>query len=111
MERLAEKSQPPWQLLLHLPLVSQNTNNKNLLNCFSLSAPSDFIEAIQILTFERGDTEMCGSYVIINDEVLEDLENFNLQLSTRVDRVTVAPAQGTVTIVDDDGKQRMSKSL
>ena len=54
---------------------------------------------------------MCGSYVIIDDEVLEDLENFNLQLSTRVDRVSVAPAQGTVTIVDDDGKQRMSKSL
>ena len=47
---------------------------------------------------------MCTSFLIINDEVLENSENFNALLTTRADRVTIAPGQGTITIIDNDSK-------
>ena len=47
---------------------------------------------------------MCGTYLINNDDIVENFENFNVILTSREDRVTVDPAEGTVTILDDDGE-------
>ena len=41
---------------------------------------------------------------IINDQVLEDTEEFNVMVDTEAPRVTVVPDQGTVIITDDDSK-------
>ena len=57
-----------------------------------------------ILTFAPGETVVCSPFLINDDQILEDLENFRVVLSTNDPRVTVGPSQGTVTIVDDDGE-------
>ena len=54
-----------------------------------------------------GETRVPFAVPIIDDDVLEGNENFNLTISTPSppNRVTVTnPYQASVTIVDDDGK-------
>ena len=57
-----------------------------------------------ILTFSPGETVVCSPFLINNDQILEDLEDFRVVLETNDPRVTVDPSEGTVTIVDDDGE-------
>ena len=47
---------------------------------------------------------MCASFVINDDDILEENEIFSVSLSTRDDGVTINPPLGTVTIIDDDSK-------
>ena len=57
-----------------------------------------------MLTFSEGINEACTSVQITNDDVLENDENFNLNLDTDAPRVTLNPEEGSVLIIDGDGK-------
>ena len=78
---------------------------------FNLSEMDDYLETIQRLTFNDGSTQACTGIQIINDQTLEDLEDFRIRLETAVERVNLAPAEGSVVIVDDDGTLIESNTL
>ena len=46
----------------------------------------------------------CTELDIINDDILEDEENFHILLTSDDSRVLLNPQQGFVMIVDDDRK-------
>lgn len=45
---------------------------------------------------------------IVDDNTVEMNEEFSVQISSINSRVTVQPSMATVTITDDDGKERGS---
>ena len=48
---------------------------------------------------------MCTGLRIMDDEVQEGTEEFNVMVDTVEPRVTMEPDQGTVIIADDDSKR------
>ena len=62
---------------------------------------------MQNVTIPSGTTNSLFSVTIMNDNTLEDIENFTLTIvSTSQRDVTIdGSGQATVNIVDDDGKQ------
>ena len=59
------------------------------------------------LEFAQGSSEACATITIENDRVFENKEMFYISFSqeSSQDRVRISDALGTVTILDDDGKQ------
>ena len=60
-----------------------------------------------LLTFEPNSTESCVGINIINDIAIEQVVSFIVTLEAPADlddRVSLSPAQGSVTIIDDDGE-------
>ena len=57
-----------------------------------------------VLTFLRGgDVRECVEVEIVNDEELENVEEFMMILTTVEERVNLDPDESTVRIVDNDG--------
>lgn len=73
----------------------------------SASAPGDFIAASGTVTFVAGDTSEPIVVTLVDDEVVESNENFNINLSSPTNG-TIIRFQGVATIEDDDGFYRVS---
>ena len=74
---------------------------------------ADYSSVIQPLTFTTTTDVGDVSVLISEDEISESLENFfaDLSLLTNTDRVTIAPAEATVEIVDNDGECDYCKTI
>ena len=70
----------------------------------NLSAPDDYTSVSQDLTFQPGSERQCVDVPIVNDDDLENEEQFSMTITTEEDRVTLEPDSTTVTITDDDGE-------
>ena len=68
------------------------------------SAPDDYTAVSQVLTFQPGSDRQCVEVAIVNDDELENEEQFTVTITTDEDRVTLEPDSTTVTITDDDGE-------
>ena len=97
-----------------LPLVSTSfyTLHTQLLHSaivllFYLTGNEDYISTDKNLTFAFGfGTIQCVHIPIINDECLEeDMEFFNVSISSDMDGVVIGVDEVTVYIIDDDSKQ------
>ena len=76
-------------------------------DCFNilLSVPSDYSSVNQGLTFSQSSSRECVNVSIVNDDELENVEEFKLTLTTGEDRVNLDPNATTVRITDDDGEE------
>ena len=77
---------------------------------FFIAAPADYVAATVQLVFRPGQERQCVNISIEDDDILERPEDFNVTLSTTVDRVTLDPDMATVTITDVSGKLTSSVS-
>ena len=69
-----------------------------------LAAGSDYTPINTTLTFTPSDSsEQCGNVIILQDNILEDPENFFVHLATSDDDVKLLYNYSTVTILDNDG--------
>jgi hypothetical protein len=66
------------------------------------------VAAVEQLVFRPGQERQCVNISIEDDGILEGPEDFNVMLSTSVDRVVLDPDMATVTIADNDGKSIFS---
>ena len=68
--------------------------------------PMDYIDLSTILSFPACGTKQCVDVTIVNDEVLENVESFNVTLERTPGldmRIILDPVDGVVEIIDDDG--------
>ena len=66
----------------------------------------DYIGLSTILRFPACETEQCVNVTIIDDEVLENVESFDVTLERTPGldmRITLDPVHGVVEITDEDG--------
>ena len=74
----------------------------------SLSPPCpggmDYTAVSGSITFSPSVSQQSILVAIINDSVREDRETLTVSLTDAPDRVMLSPAQGTIGIIDDDGK-------
>ena len=75
----------------------------------SFSVPGDYFSVSQDLTFSQSSSRECVNVSIVNDDELENEEEFSLTLTTGEDRVNLDPDSSTILITDDDGKKIMNK--
>lgn len=69
--------------------------------------PGDFTAGTVFLTFLPSTTLQCDRILIINDTILENNENFSVELSSLDQAVIIGLRSATVTIAaDNDGKLR-----
>ena len=73
---------------------------------FCSTAPADYTAVLAPLEFTalNADQPQCIDIAITNDNVLENDENFVLQLSTEDTAVDLSPSSTTVTITNDDSE-------
>ena len=73
----------------------------------NLTGGNDYDSISQNVAIRSGTTNSSFSVAIMNDNILEDTENFTLTIiSTSQRDVTIdGSGQATVNIMDDDGKQ------
>ena len=87
--------------------LSKKTGIINYISHHNLTGGVDYASGPYSVTFHAGVTRISFAVVVINDNVLEGDEKFNLVIDPfpLPTGVTVSnPAQATVTIYDDDGK-------
>ena len=72
---------------------------------FFFSVPSDYSSVSQDLTFSQSSSRECVNVSIVNDDELENEEEFRMTLTTGEDRVNLDPNTTTVRITDDDGEE------
>ena len=65
---------------------------------------SDYQRVSEDVTFQPNVTRQCVKVPIVNDDDLENEEQFTLTLTTVSDRVKTKPDTTTVVITDDDGE-------
>ena len=66
---------------------------------------SDFVSFLYKLTFEPHDTQKCVTVTIIDDAIVENTENFYVDLTQTPDldsRVIIKHGTSTIEIIDDD---------
>ena len=63
----------------------------------------DFGTSSVDLVFNSGTTRACTQVPIVDDDIDEDDEMFDVTLTTTETGISLAPDQGMVTITDDDG--------
>ena len=68
------------------------------------AAEPDFESLSVELTFTPSINELCSNVTIINNQLYEDPETFDVSLITTDQDVTLSPDMGTVTILDEDSK-------
>jgi hypothetical protein len=68
----------------------------------------DFVAATEMVIFLPGQTRRCANFTIVDDDVVEDQEErFTVVIDETPDGVTEGDQPSTtVTIMDDDSKQR-----
>ncbi len=57
------------------------------------------------LRFSPSQEHQCLNITILDDTILESEEDFQVTLTTVMERVTLDPDTTTITVADDDGKQ------
>ena len=62
----------------------------------------DFIGTPAVLTFNGSTPLQCSQVVITNDEIVENIETFFVQLGSSDDAINISVSSATVTITDDD---------
>ena len=65
----------------------------------------DYIRLSTILNFLKCETKQCVDITIVDDEVLEDVESFDVTLERTLGldmRITLDPADGMIYIRDND---------
>ena len=90
-----------------LPLVSHLHSVYWILLLFNCcTGGEDYVTTEKNLTFAFGfSTKQCLHIPILNDECLEeDMEAFNVSISSEIDFVTFGVDEITVYIIDDDSK-------
>ena len=70
---------------------------------FIFTAENDFENAAAQLTFSPTTSEMCIVIAIVNDSILENDEEFTVQLQTADEAVILDPQSSVVIISNDDG--------
>ena len=71
---------------------------------FSFPDPADYNGGTFSLSFTSLTSgPVCASVVIVDDNICEGDETFNIQLNTSDSDILLNPDAGTATIVDDDG--------
>ena len=66
----------------------------------------DYIELSTILSFPTCGTRQCVNVTIVDDDVLENVESFDVTLERTPGldmRITLDPVDGVIEIRDDDG--------
>ena len=71
----------------------------------SISVPSDYFSVRQGLTFSQSSSRECVNVSIVNDDELENEEEFRLILTTGEDRVNLDPSSTSIRVTDDDGEE------
>ena len=56
-------------------------------------------------SFTAGETEACVSFVIVDNNLVEDSETFTITFDLPQGVILGNPATSTVTIIDNDGTQ------
>jgi hypothetical protein len=67
----------------------------------------DFLPVTGTLSFAPGQSTRTFSVTVIDDPLEENAETFEVRLSAPVNALLGSPAVATVTIVDDDRRQRL----
>ena len=73
---------------------------------FSSAAGSDYTDISVSLTFLPGSVpgvQECTQIEIIDDQLVESNEAFTISLSSTDTEINLAPGNGSVTILDNDG--------
>ena len=65
----------------------------------------DYEEELLGLLFRSGQEKQCANITILDDELPEELEVFNVTLTTEASRVILNPDHAVVDISDNDGKE------
>ena len=68
-----------------------------------IAADEDYLRTTVVLVFSAGDDRQCVNISLIDDNNLEEVEEFFVNISTLVPRVTIDPDLTTVELQDDDG--------
>ena len=68
----------------------------------SSPAPGDYDAAVEILIFSASVNRICINVSSVQDDILEEDEDFTLTLTTTDGSVDLNPDEATVTIIDDD---------
>ena len=55
------------------------------------------------LTFQRGSVQECNNITIFSDDVLENVEEFLVQLNTEDPNISIGQGSVTVSILDNNG--------
>ena len=69
-------------------------------------APSDYLSVSTILNFDECATSQCTEIMIVDDEIPENTESFNVGLGRTPgldSRITLNPVDGVIQIDDVDG--------
>ena len=66
-------------------------------------ANSDYNLTDVQLTFQRGSVQQCNSITIFSDVVLENFEEFFVQLNTEDPNISIGQGSVTVSILDNNG--------
>jgi len=72
---------------------------------YSLSAPTDFSLVPSSVTFQPGETRVCYFQSVVDDDVLEPREYFNVSIVPNPDIMLGDPDITQINILDDDGSE------
>lgn len=75
-----------------------------MLSFISFTANTDYIPSIGQLTFQSDHLEQCANIAVLEDTVLEDTEEFSVQLNTTDQAVDFTIETATVTLLNDDSE-------
>ena len=73
---------------------------------YLFSAPDDFIAESKVLLFPRNAETICTTFNIIDNNVIEENEDFEVVFVIVILDIPLPPVNPTVTIIDDDCKSR-----
>ena len=80
-----------------------NNNNIEVELCALFTAPVDFMEEVKMEIFSARASNVCTTFNITNDSIVEANESFEISFSVRED-VILACNNSIVTIIDDDSE-------
>ena len=67
----------------------------------------DYTAISENLTFSETETRICSYVISVEDDTLEEDEEFTLILSTDDPSIVLGPSEATVTILDNDSRLSM----
>ena len=66
-------------------------------------ANNDYNSTSVQLTFQRGSVQECNNITIFSDDVLENVEEFLVQLNTDDPNTSIGQGSVTVSVLDNNG--------
>ena len=70
------------------------------MHCFHCVEDEDFLQVLETITFNAGDSRMCINVTILGDDEEEETERFPIQIFS----TEFGQSSTVVTINDDDGQ-------